>query len=185
LQDHPFNTVVGDECWDGRLDKLIIWEPGASNKSSKTPSSAQSGGQCLSRNNNVNTLPGRATPVARVISTGESLNLELLVDAAHAASSYFKHSGPLFEAKYEFVHSPLCGPAVIPPSTEGELHFPHYEALGYTEPPRSIRCIWEIQVTTPEQNYKEILFLVEGCLIIPKTSVGGSINDVFGNFAAQ
>lgn len=49
-------------------------------------------------------------------------------------------------SRYEFVHSPLCGPAVIPASTEGELHFPHYEALGYTEPPRSIRCIWEIRV---------------------------------------
>jgi len=90
------------------------------------------------------TLP--ALPVT-VVSKGELLNLQLHVDAAHAASSYFKHPTPLFEARYEFVHGPLCGPPLIPPTTEGELHFPFFEALGYVEPPKSIRCIWELQVT--------------------------------------
>jgi hypothetical protein len=75
------------------------------------------------------------------------LNLQLHVDAAHAASSYFKNPSPLFEASYEFVHSPLCGPPLIPPTAEGELHFPFFGALGYVDPPTSIRCIWELQVT--------------------------------------
>lgn len=69
------------------------------------------------------------------------------MDAAHAASSYFKHPTPLFEARYEFVHGPLCGPPLIPPTAEGEFHFPFFEALGYVEPPKTIRCIWELQVT--------------------------------------
>lgn len=121
----------------------MVWEPAITN-SSKTPTTASTGGQCMCKNNNI--LTGKSRPIATIISSTENLNLELLVDSTHAASSYFKHPAPLFEAKYEFVHSPLCGPAVIPASTEGELHFPHYEALGYTEPPRSIRCIWEIRV---------------------------------------
>ncbi|KAL1130809.1 hypothetical protein AAG570_012050 [Ranatra chinensis] len=163
FKDHPFNTGSCDECWDGRLDKLIVWEPGLANNS-KTPSSPSTGGQCLCRNNLIQT--SRNTPIATIVSTTETLNVELIVDAAHAASSYFKHPAPLFEARYEFVHSPLCGPAVIMPRTEGELHFPHYEALGYAEPPRSIRCIWEIQVNKDRDvwlHFDKIRFTTRDC----------------------
>lgn len=81
-----------------------------------------------------------------IVSRGEQLNMQLIVDSAHAASSYFKHNNALFEATYEFVHGPLCGPPIIQPSTDGEIHYPYYEALGYVEPPKSIRCIWEVKV---------------------------------------
>lgn len=74
-----------------------------------------------------------------MISKGEQLNLQLIVDGAHSALSYFKHTASLFEATYEFVHGPLCGPAIIHPTTDGEIHYPYYEAIGYVEPPKSIR----------------------------------------------
>ncbi|XP_014248043.1 uncharacterized protein LOC106665815 isoform X2 [Cimex lectularius] len=163
FKEHPFNTGSCDECWDGRLDKLIIWEPGMTN-STKTPGSGLHGAKCLCRNTRTSLKPN--LPAAKIISTTETLNLELNVDPAHAASSYFKHGGALFEAKYEFVHSPLCGPAVIPASTEGELHFPHYEALGYTEAPRSIRCIWEIRVNRDRDvwlHFDKVRFTTKDC----------------------
>lgn len=86
------------------------------------------------------------TNVLRVVSRAEQLNLQMIVDGAHATSSYFKHDQALFEAEYEFVHGPLCGPPVLNPASEGEIHYPYYEALGYVEPPKSIHCIWEIRV---------------------------------------
>uniref|UniRef100_A0A1B6CMX3 CUB domain-containing protein n=1 Tax=Clastoptera arizonana TaxID=38151 RepID=A0A1B6CMX3_9HEMI len=142
FKDHPLNSEPCNECWHGRMDKLIIWEPSSlpNTSQSLTPTSDYHGGHCICKHSK------QSKPIITVISSSESLNLELAVDSAHSASSYFKHPSPLFEARYEFIHSPLCGPAVIPASTEGELTFPHYEALGFTEPPRSIRCIWEIRV---------------------------------------
>ncbi|BET00540.1 CUB domain [Nesidiocoris tenuis] len=164
--EHPFNTGSCDECWEGRLDKLIVWEPGSTN-STKAPLNSLTGGHCLCKNTNVLIASfTKSKPVARIVSSTESLFLELNVDGAHSASSYFKHPAPLFEAKYEFVHSPLCGPAVIPASTEGELHFPHLEALGYTEPPRSIRCIWEIRVNRDRDvwlHFDKVKFTTREC----------------------
>lgn len=75
----------------------------------------------------------------QIISKGEQLNLQLIVDSAHSALSYFKHNAALFEATYEFVHGPLCGPPIIQPTTDGEIHYPYYEAIGYVEPPKTIR----------------------------------------------
>ncbi|KAJ9589348.1 hypothetical protein L9F63_017453, partial [Diploptera punctata] len=129
--DHPYNAVPCGDCWEDRVDKLLIWEPPLPGSNSTTTASPGT---------------GSSLPVT-FVSKGESLNLLLHVDAAHAASSYFKHPTPLFEAKYEFVHGPLCGPPLIPQTAEGELHFPFYEALGFVEPPKSIRCIWELRVT--------------------------------------
>ncbi|KAJ8664299.1 hypothetical protein QAD02_005961 [Eretmocerus hayati] len=39
----------------------------------------------------------------------------------------------------------------IQPATDGELEFPHYDALSYVSPPRSIKCIWELRVN-PERD---------------------------------
>lgn len=160
FKDHPLNSASCDDCWSGRMDKLIVWESTALPNTSQhlTPSSSSHGGHCLCKNSN--------RPVTTVISTSESLNLELAVDSAHSASSYFKHPSPLFEARYEFIHGPLCGPALIPASTEGELHFPHYEALGFTEPPRSIRCIWEIRVNRDRDvwvHFDKVRFATRDC----------------------
>lgn len=152
------------------MDKLLVWEPNllpnSSSNSHGSPSSVMSGGQCLCRSSAIG-LPSRPPKaVSTITSSTESLFLELVVDAGHSASSYFKHPASLFEAKYEFIHGPLCGPAVIPASTEGELHFPHYEALGFTEPPRSLTCIWEIRVNRERDvwlHFDKLKFATRDC----------------------
>lgn len=64
------------------------------------PSSGQSGGQCLCKNPQVKAIGLiKPQPVATVISSSETLNMEFIVDQAHSASSYFKHPGALFEAR--------------------------------------------------------------------------------------
>lgn len=118
------------------MDKLVIWEPlspGANATSPPIPLSkaAQSG--------ELRCLCNRLSSPIQIISRGEQLNLQLIVDSAHSALSYFKHNSALFEANYEFVHGPLCGPPIIQPATEGEIHYPYYEAIGYVEPPKTIR----------------------------------------------
>nr|CAD7393309.1 unnamed protein product [Timema cristinae] len=151
FKDHPYNAVPCTECWEDRVDKLLIWEPpqpGANTTLSATITASPGTGVCLCKGG------------------GENLNLLLLVDSAHAASSYFKHPTPLFEARYEFVHGPLCGPPLIPPTTDGELHFPYYEALGYVEPPKSIQCIWELRVNRERDlwlHFDKIKFASRAC----------------------
>lgn len=139
------------QCWDSRADRIIIKEPVYTNinlshldlglyQSLPNPSKAL----CRCRLN-----PNEA-PI-RIVSKGETLELRLILDGSHAATSYFKNSSPLFEASYEFVHSPLCGESLLNPSPSGELEFPHYDALAYVTFPRSIKCIWDIKVN-PERN---------------------------------
>ncbi|XP_015509202.1 uncharacterized protein [Neodiprion pinetum] len=147
FKDHPYAQC--GMCWDSRADRIIVKEP--------LPGSGK--GSCVCR-------LGNGSPPLRIVSRGEKLDLKLLVDGAHAAASYFKHSSPLFEAKYEFAHSPLCGPALFPATTDGEIEFPHYEALGYVTPPRSIKCIWELRVN-PERDlwlhFDKIKFASRSC----------------------
>ena len=95
-------------------------------------------------NDVASTLAGGIGPL-RMVSQGEELALQLLVDGGGATSSYFKQPAPLFEARYQFIHGPLCGPTLHKASEEGDFLFPHLEALGYAEPPRDIHCIWELQ----------------------------------------
>ncbi|XP_071052044.1 uncharacterized protein [Onthophagus taurus] len=143
FKEHPYNSGLCTNCLEDRLDKLLIWEPlppGANN--SHPPISLSKAAQ----SGEVTCICNRHTGSTTVISRGEQLNLQLIVDSAHAAISYFKHNSPLFEATYEFVHGPLCGPPIIHPTTDGDIHYPYYEAIGYVEPPKSIRCIWEIRV---------------------------------------
>lgn len=118
------------------MDKLVIWEPLPPGANSSYPlitlhKAAQSG--------EVTCICNRQSFSTQVISRGEQLNLQLIVDGVHSALSYFKHTASLFEASYEFVHGPLCGPAIIFPTTDGEIHYPYYEAIGFVEPPKSIR----------------------------------------------
>uniref|UniRef100_A0A1B6LN30 CUB domain-containing protein n=1 Tax=Graphocephala atropunctata TaxID=36148 RepID=A0A1B6LN30_9HEMI len=163
FKDHPLNMAPSTDCWEGRMDKVLVWEPlSHQNTSHISPGS----GRCLCRATVTGTTMRPSRPVTVITSASESLNLELLVDGSHSASSYFKHPGPLFEARYEFIHGPLCGPAVIPASTEGELHFPHYEALGFTEPPRSLRCVWEIRVNRDRDvwlHFDKVRFATRDC----------------------
>lgn len=85
----------------------------------------------------------------RLISSGDTLSLEMIVQGQQATASYFKHPQPLFQATYEFVHGPLCGPTTIGPSIDGALVFPHPSAISYAQAyaePRRERCIWELKV---------------------------------------
>lgn len=136
FKDHPYNPGPCNNCLEDRVDKLVIWEPlppGANATSPPIPlaKAAQSG--------HVTCLCNKLKTPIQIISKGEQLNLQLIVDSAHSALSYFKHNAALFEATYEFVHGPLCGPPVIQPTTDGEIHYPYYEAIGYVEPPKTIR----------------------------------------------
>lgn len=85
----------------------------------------------------------------RLISSGDSLALEMIVQGQQATANYFKQPHPLFQANYEFVHGPLCGPPTIGPHIDGTLVFPHPSAIGYGQSfsePRRERCIWELRV---------------------------------------
>lgn len=155
LQEHPYTPVSCQNCYEDRADKLIIWEPFPGSKSANSSMGVtttplplhlavqRSLGSCLCAKH-ANTV-SRARPY-RVVSSGETLNLQLIVDNAHAAASYFKNPSPLFEARYEFVHGPLCGPPVLAAASDGEIVYPHLEALGYTEPPKRIQCIWDLEI---------------------------------------
>ncbi|XP_058796323.1 cubilin [Phymastichus coffea] len=138
FKEHPYASC--GNCWDSRADRVIVHEPLA--EKARAPNAER--GFCRCR-------LGRGEPALRLLSRGERLELRFLVDGAHAATSYFKQPGALFEAEYEFVHSPLCGPAVLEPQTDGELEFPHYEALNYAAPTRSVKCIWELRAN-PERD---------------------------------
>ncbi|XP_049948096.1 uncharacterized protein LOC126456385 [Schistocerca serialis cubense] len=141
FKDNPYSVGRCGDCLRDRADKLVVLEP-ASNASSPVSAVLSA---CLCHG-------GAQLPPLSVVSRGERLTLELRVDAAHAASSYFKHAPPLFEARYRFVHAPLCGPPLLPLATDGELRFPNFEALlGFAEPPRSLHCIWRLAVR-PERH---------------------------------
>ncbi|KAJ8957319.1 hypothetical protein NQ314_006568 [Rhamnusium bicolor] len=161
--EHPYNPGPCTNCLEDRVDKLVIWEPLPAGANSSHPpislnKAAQSG--------DVTCICNRQSFSTQVISKGEQLNLQLIVDSAHSALSYFKHTASLFEATYEFVHGPLCGPAIIQPITDGEIHYPYYEAIGYVEPPKSIRCIWEIKVNRDRDlwlHFDRIKFSSKAC----------------------
>ncbi|KAK7870618.1 hypothetical protein R5R35_009117 [Gryllus longicercus] len=146
FKEHPYNAAGCSDCWTDRgVDRLLAWEP-AEAAAAAAPGgggNASLGGgaaACLCRG-------GGARAPLELVSRGPRLELELAVDGAHAAASYFKHAAPLFAARYEFAHGPLCGPALLPAAADGELAFPHLEALGLVEAPRALRCLWEIRVS--------------------------------------
>lgn len=106
----------------------------------------------------------------KFVSLGNSLNVELNLNPLHATLSYFKYDVPLFEATYEFVHGPLCGPSIIHPVDEGELVFPRFDAMGFVEPPKSLECIWEIRVNKDRDlwlhfNQVNYTYLYNLCLL--------------------
>lgn len=177
---HPYAQC--GHCWDSRGDRLIIREPAVAfngdqhlhqnyhqqqqQRQSYQQDTVNGRGHCICRST-IGTGPnGDGKPVIRVVSRGEKLELKLLVDGTHAATSYFKQPAPLFEARYEFAHSPLCGPAILPATTDGEIEFPYYEALGYVAPPRTIKCIWELRVNRDRDvwlHFDQIKFASRSC----------------------
>lgn len=120
-------------CHEERVDKLVLWEEGQKQQQHLS---------CL--------CSSIERPV-RVISSGDQLNLEMIVQGQHATLSYFKYPNALFQATYEFAHGPLCGPITVGPLTDGELVFPFRNAI-HGLPPESMaqqqreKCIWELRV---------------------------------------
>ncbi|XP_074095188.1 cubilin homolog isoform X1 [Cotesia typhae] len=147
FKDNPYAQC--NHCWDSHADKVIVREPNI--EADK--------GHCICKLSS-------PTPPLKVVSRGEKLELKFFVDGSHAAPSYFKQSSALFKANYEFVHSPLCGAALLPPATDGEIEFPSYEALSYVSPPRSIKCIWELRVNPDKDlwlHFDKIKFASRSC----------------------
>ncbi|ENN71210.1 hypothetical protein YQE_12139, partial [Dendroctonus ponderosae] len=163
FKDNPYNSGPRINCIEDRVDKLVIWEPlppGANSSHSPTPLSK------AMHSGDVTCICKRQSFSTQIVSKSEHLNLQLIVDSTHSAQSYFKQPSPLFEATYEFVHGPLCGPAIIHPVTDGEIHYPYYEAIGYVEPPKSIRCIWEVKVSNDRDlwlHFDHIKFNSNAC----------------------
>lgn len=132
FKDLPYNMNTCTRCHEERVDKLIIWE-----EREKT----QEPLACF-----CDDIP-RAV---RIISSGEQMNLEMIVQGQHSQNSYFKNQSPLFQANYEFAHGPMCGPITLGPSADGELSFPFRNKVNYYQPtsdhPKREKCIWELKV---------------------------------------
>lgn len=130
FKEIPYNVNVCTRCHEERVDKLVVWEE---------REKVQHHLACFCDN-----IP-RAV---RVISAGETISLEMIIQGQHATTSYFKNQNPLFQASYEFAHGPLCGPISMGPSIDGTLFFPNQNALGYPQvgDSKKERCIWELKV---------------------------------------
>lgn len=132
FKELPYNINSCTRCHEERVDKLVIWE-----EKEKTQESLA----CF-----CDDIP-RAV---RIISSGEQMNLEMIIQGQHSTTSYFKSQNPLFKANYEFAHGPLCGSIILGPSPDGELNFPHRNAMNYHHPQGEIqkreKCIWELKV---------------------------------------
>lgn len=130
FKEIPYNMNQCTRCHEERVDKLVIWEE---------KEKIQRHLACFCDN-----IP-RAV---RIISSGEIISLEMIVQGQHATTSYFKNQNPLFQATYEFAHGPLCGPISMGPSIDGALVFPHQNAIGYPQvgDQKRERCIWELKV---------------------------------------
>lgn len=155
FKDNPYAQC--GHCWESHADRIIIRELNSDIGSSNNNNNNK--GHCLCK------LNSSMTPL-RIVSRGGKLELKLKIDGSHAATSYFKHTLPLFQAHYEFIHSPLCGPAFLSPTTDGEIEFPNYDTIGYITPPKSIKCIWELRVNPDKDlwlHFDKIKFASRSC----------------------
>jgi hypothetical protein len=77
--------------------------------------------------------------------------LEMLILGQYATSNYFKNQNTLFNANYEFVHPPICGPITLGPKGDGELIFPYKNSFGLPisgSTKKMVKCIWELKVAS-------------------------------------
>lgn len=141
FKESPHNSHNScSRCHEERVDKLVLWETDREKQQHHLA--------CLCQ---------QIQRPVRVISSGDQLNLEMLLPGQHATLNYFKHPNPLFQATYEYAHGPHCGPISVGPALDGELVFPHPSALGYQQAaaqegshssglPQREKCIWELRV---------------------------------------
>ena len=85
------------------------------------------------------------------LSKGPELRLSLHINHETSLIHYFKSVLPLFQAEYELVHPPVCGPALIPATKSGRIRFPMWTAADKTAINRDLVCIWDLQVN-PRRN---------------------------------
>ncbi|RXG58476.1 hypothetical protein Avbf_16806, partial [Armadillidium vulgare] len=118
------------DCLTDSVDKLLIRDPFRNGTD-----------VCICNNwSHAHSLP------ATIVSNGPSLSLIMHVNHVHAMQNYFKSSEPIFEGTYKFIHSPICGPTVLPAATEGNIIYPKYEPYVYGGYGEDVHCIWEIRV---------------------------------------
>lgn len=131
FKESPYSHTTCTRCHEERADKLIIWED--KNKTQHRLA-------CFCDN-----IP---RPV-RIISSDSQMNLEMLILGQYATSNYFKNQNTLFNANYEFLHPPICGPITLGPKSEGELIFPYKNSFGLPlngTPRKVVKCIWELKI---------------------------------------
>lgn len=130
FKEIPYNINTCTRCHEERVDKLVIWEEREKHL------------------NNLACFCDNIPRPVRVVSSGDQMNLEMIIQGQHAIQTYFKNPNPLFEANYEFAHGPLCGPITYGPTADGELIFPYRNALGVPQSNEYTRgkCIWELKV---------------------------------------
>ena len=67
-----------------------------------------------------------------------------------ARMNYYKSKQPIFTAKYNFLHPPVCGPVNIEGKEKGFLTFP---VLQHPNPNENIECLWDLNVK-PNKLFK-------------------------------
>ncbi|KAE8747044.1 hypothetical protein FOCC_FOCC006299 [Frankliniella occidentalis] len=164
FREGPYSPLI-NSCWDGRGDRLLLWEPPAAQASAVLsgqardiqPANRSLGGLCMHQsvdNGNI-----------QLVSRGPVLLLQMSLPWP-GAEQYFRQESPLFEARYRFVHGPLCGPAALAAASEGQLVFPHLEALAVAPPPRAIDCRWELNVHWKKDlwlHFEKLTFTTHSC----------------------
>ncbi|KAJ1522918.1 hypothetical protein ONE63_002057 [Megalurothrips usitatus] len=154
-----------NSCWDGRGDRLLLWEPPPAQASAVLsgqareipPANRSLGGLCMHQSLEAGNI--------QLVSRGPVLLLQMSLPWP-GAERYFRQEAPLFEARYRFVHGPLCGPAALAASADGQLVFPHLEALAVAPPPRAIDCRWELNVHWKKDLYlhfEKLTFTTHSC----------------------
>ena len=85
-----------------------------------------------------------------IYSMGKELSLKMFIIQKTARMNYYKSKQPIFTAKYNFLHPPVCGPVDIEGKEKGFLTFP---VLQHPNPSENIECLWDLNVK-PNKLFK-------------------------------
>ena len=154
------NFKLNDEecldCITDHVDKLLI----------RDPWNGTDVCICTRNDNSIDMKDNELTLPATIVSNGPSLDVIMQIDHRHAFNNYFKISNPVFEGTYKFIHSPICGPTVLPPSTDGNIVYPKYEPYVYGGYGEEVYCIWEVRISNDHDLYislPELDFSLKDC----------------------
>lgn len=153
ILQNPYSTGGCMNCVAEKVDKLIVWEPSLLTNVTKPI--------CVCSNSSE-----RIVKPLVLTSLTDNVIMEMQVDPSVSAINYFKANFSLFEASYKFVHGPLCGPPILKAALDGELRFPYQDVLSFIEPPRTIHCVWDIQVNEGRDlslSFEKVKFVSRDC----------------------